>query len=267
MLGTGHMVMGSRARLILADGNRLFAGDSFAAANTRYQQVAEMVPDSAEGRTALVRQLRVSAARATNPAELRAVKIRVDRMAQTDAAGATFSEARPLQQLIQSVLAPGDSGEQLPFRSAELARDSLRAPQLAANLFLAFAQARPASLFAPKAMVAAAALSPERRDSLIAVLDSAYPTSPYTLALRGELSPAYAAAEDSLARALGVVLELPATAVVSLVSSPVPGPRGPLLDATGPERAEPGRIPGHPTVQGDDVPPRRDRGRPPPDRP
>src|SRR2546422_3931875 len=37
-----------------------------------------------------------------------------------------------------------------------------------------------------------------------AVLDSAYAGSPYTLALRGEPSPAFAAAEDSLARALGL---------------------------------------------------------------
>lgn len=267
MLGAGHMVTGSRARLVLADGNRLFAGDSFAAADARYQQVAVMVPDSAEGRTALVQQLRVSAARATNLAELRAVKARVDRVAQTGAAGAAFSEARPLQQLIQAVLAPGDSGEALPFRSAELARDSLRAPQLAAALFLAFAQAQPASLFTPKALIAAAALLPERRDSLMALLNSAYPTSPYTLALRGEISPAYAAAEDSLARALGVVLEHPGAVAVSLVSSPVPGPRGPLLDVVLPEPAEPRRFPGRPTVQGEDVPPRRDRGRPPPDRP
>lgn len=267
MLGTGHVVTGSRARLLLADGNRLFAVDSFAAANARYQQVAVMVPDSAEGGTALVRQLRVSAARATTLAELRAVKIRVDRMAQGGAAGAGLTEARAFQQLIQLVLAPGDSGEGLPFRSAELARDSLRAPLLAANLFLAFARARPASLFAPKALVAAAALSPERRDSLIAVLDFTYATSPYTLALRGQPSPGYAAAEDSLARALGDVLERPAAFVASLVSPPVPGPRGPPLDAAGPERAEPRRFPGRPTVQREDVPPRGDRGRPPPERP
>src|SRR5207247_1693094 len=83
-------------------------------------------------------------------------------------------------------------------------RDSLRATHLAAALFESFARAIPTSLFAPKAIVAALALEPGAADSLLPVLDSAYPASPYTLALHGENSPAYAAAEDSLAQMLGV---------------------------------------------------------------
>ena len=269
VLASGRVMTGSRARLLLADGNRLLAGDSVAAADARYQRVAAMVPDSSEGQTARVRQLRLRAARAVSLAELRAVKARVDRLAQAGTTGAALNEARALQQLIQFVAVPGDSGEELPFRSAELARDSLRAPQLAANLFLAFARDRPASLFAPKALVAAASLSPERRDSLIRVLHSTYATSPYTRALRGELSPAYAAAEDSLARALGVLLEHPTTLVISLVPPPVPGPRGPNLDPpSGSERAETRRVvPGRVPVRGEDVPARGDWGRPPPERP
>jgi len=164
------------------------------------------------------------------------------------------------------VIGSDDAGQEIPFRSAELARDSLRAPQLAEHLFLTFARERPASLFAPKALIAAGALSEQRRDSLIAVLESTYSTSPYTLALRGELSPAYAAAEDSLARALGVAVAAPSALVVSLVRAPVPGPRGPLLDADGPGRAEPSRLPGRRSVRGDDAP-RDDRRRPPSERP
>src|SRR5439155_512706 len=84
--------------------------------------------------------------------------------------------------------------------------DSLRATHLAAALFESFARATPTSLFAPKAIVAALALEPGAADSLLPVLDSAYPASPYTLALHGENSPAYAAAEDSLAQMLGGVV-------------------------------------------------------------
>ena len=254
VLAAGRIVTGSRARLLLADGGRLLAVDSLAAADARYGQVAAMVPDSSERQAAMVGRLRVSAAQVGSLAELRAVKARVDRLAQAGTAGAARNEVRGLQRLIQSVIPPGDPGEALPFRSAELARDSLRAPQLAVSLFLAFARARPASLFAPKALIGAAALSPERRDSLMGVLDSTYGGSPYTLALRGEPSPAYGAAEDSLGRALGLVLEQPSAFVASLVSPPVPGPRGPPLDAAGPERAEPPRPRGRLPVHGDDAP-------------
>jgi hypothetical protein len=269
LLGTGHVVTGSRARLLLADGNRLLAADMVVAADARYRQVAVMVPDSTEGQTARVRRLRVRAAQAESVADLLAVQTQADRLAQAGTTGAALNEVRALQQLIHSVVVPGDSAQELPFRSAELARDSLRAPQLAATLFLAFARDRPASLFAPKALVAAAALSAERRDSLIGVLHSTYDASPYTLALRGEPSPAYAAAEDSLARALGVSLAHPPVFASSLVSAPVPGPRGPDLDPpAAPERADPRRVvPGREPVHGEDVPPRGDWGRPPPDRP
>src|SRR6266704_3587078 len=85
----------------------------------------------------------------------------------------------------------------------------------------------PSSLFAPKALVAAAGLLPQSHDSLVALLSSRYPTSPYTLAVRGEASPAYAAAEDSLGRALGLELRSPPLAAAATVMPPVPGRRGP----------------------------------------
>jgi hypothetical protein len=91
------------------------------------------------------------------------------------------------------------------FRLAELARDSLQAPALAGNLFLE-AAADSASLFAPKALLAALPLVPERHDSIVGLLDSRYAVSPYTRAFRGEPSVAYAAAEDSLAREMGTPL-------------------------------------------------------------
>ena len=121
------------------------------------------------------------------------------------------------------------------FRAAEFARDSLGAPALAGSLFLELAARDTASLYAPKALIAAIALLPERRDSIVAELDARYATSPYTRAFHGEPSVAYAAAEDSLARALGVQI---ARSVVgpagagggSRVDLPVPGPRGPHLE-------------------------------------
>ena len=116
------------------------------------------------------------------------------------------------------------------FRAAEIARDSLHAPALAAELFLD-AASDTASIYAPKALIAALALLPARHDSLAAILDSRYPTSPYTRVFHGEPSIAYAAAEDSLARDLGVQgTRNPAISGSVLFDAPVPGPRGPRLD-------------------------------------
>ena len=81
--------------------------------------------------------------------------------------------------------------------------------------------------------IAALVVLPERRDSLVALLDSRYAASPYTRVFRGEPSVAYAAAEDSLARELGVPgVGARSTAVSGgvLFDAPVPGPRGPRFD-------------------------------------
>jgi hypothetical protein len=114
------------------------------------------------------------------------------------------------------------------FRSAELARDSLNAPILAGQLFLDAAAADTGSVYAPKALVAALAVLPDRRDSIAALLDARYAASPYTRVFHGEPSVAYAAAEDSLARALGVAVARGATVLLGpRTELPVPGPRGP----------------------------------------
>ncbi len=153
------------------------------------------------------------------------------RYAQVERVVPDSVEGQRARLLLVRVLVPDSSGDAALFRAAELARDSLGSAPLAGRLFLRIVTLAPSSLFAPKALVAAAGLLPESHDSLLALLSSAYPTSPYTLAVRGQASPAYAAAEDSLARALGVELHRPALAVSATVRPPVPGRRGPTLDA------------------------------------
>jgi hypothetical protein len=125
------------------------------------------------------------------------------------------------------------------FRAAEIVRDSLHAPALAGQLFLEAAAADSTSLYAPKALIAALVVLPDRRDSLAALLDSRYAASPYTRVFHGEPSVAYAAAEDSLARELGVPgggTGARSTAVPTgvLFDAPVPGRRGPRLDGPSP---------------------------------
>ena len=210
--------------LLIADGDRrLVRGDLDGAAG-RYRQAAAM-PAGDDG-VARVRGQRVLAARAATRDDLGPVVAEL-----THIVGAGAADARTLRDLVSRVAAiPESPGA--GFRLAELARDSLGAPRLAGQLFLDLATSDTGSIFAPKALVAALPLLPERHDSIIDVLDRVYTESPYTRALRGDASPAFAAAEDSLARELGVEIArgTPVGAARSRPGDVLTGPRGPWLD-------------------------------------
>jgi hypothetical protein len=237
-----RLPIGGRARLLLADGDRLRAAGALDSAAGRYATVVGLVPDSVEGGRARVRGLQLRALTADRVEDLAATRAELDRLQQ--AGGLAAQDARGLSQLIARVGAPGETDVDR-FRSAELARDSLGAPRLAARLYLDFARQHPASLFAPKALVAALQLDSLVIDSLLTVLDAAYATSPYTRALHGDPGPAFAAAEDSLALALGLQ-RIEVRALGSRIAPPVPGPRGPALEPEFP--VEP-LIPGRPATR------------------
>jgi hypothetical protein len=220
---------GARGRLLLADGARWFAAGELDSAAARFTAVAALVPDSVEGVRARVLLLRVRGARADSLPDVAAVRGDLGHLSQSAAASMARSEVRAFDDVLRAVLVERDS-EATEFRAAEYARDSLRAPRLAGRLFVMFARGHDASLFAPKALVAALPYSGEGRDSILGTLDSTYGASPYTLALRGELSPAFQAAEDSLASALGLAPVDAAVAWTGRIGLPAAGPRGPLLD-------------------------------------
>jgi hypothetical protein len=94
-------------------------------------------------------------------------------------------------------------------------------------------------VFAPKAIVAAMTLLPAERDSLGAILDERYAASPYAQALRGQGMAAFIAAEDSLARALGVAIAVEARPAAPRVLAPAPGPRTVWLEPPMPTAADP----------------------------
>lgn len=177
----------------------------------------------ARGR-ALVMQQRVLIGRAGSPDDLKPIVAELTRLLHVEHG---TDEATHLLELLSQVIAAPETRTGR-FHAAELARDSLQAPALAGRLFLAAAANDSASLYAPKALIAALVLRPDSRDSIIAVLDTRYPTSPYTRAFHGEPSAAYAAAEDSLAREFGIAtarsLAVPAA---ELFGAPSPGPKGP----------------------------------------
>ena len=177
---------------------------------------------------ALVAQQRTLVMRATQRTDLQPIAAELNRLHTVNGT----EDAGHLLELITQVQAasetPGAS-----FHTAELARDSLQAIALAGQLFLETAARDTGSLFAPKALIAALTLLPERRDSIMALLDSRYAGSPYTRAFHGDASLAYAAAEDSLAREMGmrVVRSTPVPPAPRLdVPPPIPGRRGPPVD-------------------------------------
>jgi hypothetical protein len=244
------MPTGARARLLLADGDRLQAAGLTGEAGGRYRTAAGVAGDSVEGGIGRVRLLRLRAVTVTDSAAL-GILIGEARGLERSAVGAPATDAaRAAARVLRLVAGPHETVA-AEFQSAEIARDSLGAAPLAARLFLDIARRHPESLFAPKALLAALALDPPGRDSILRTLESTYAASPYTLAFRGAPSPAYAAAEDSLARALGVVAG-PSASATRAAPAPVPGPRGPMLE-------EPVRP--VPPPRGET--PRRDRARPP----
>jgi tetratricopeptide (TPR) repeat protein len=230
LLAHARLTPGERGRLLLADAMRLRSAGHFEKAGDRYRAVSALVSDSVEGATAAVHLLRIQAAQATDTAALRAVLQTVQSRRSRDGRGSEGE--RLLTQLLREIIGPHGHVFRA-FRAAELARDSLGARELAARLFLDLARERPASVFAPKALVAALGLGVSASDSILGVLRGAYAQSPYTKALAGEHSPAFAVLEDSLARALGMDLVLSLSPALP-GSAPRPGRRGPWLDEAPP---------------------------------
>jgi len=237
-----HIPFQEQAQLLIADANRQFAAGDYEAATAGYRRALAVAPaaTSEAGLAALGIQ-RVLLTGARNRSDVKAIETELARMSLEPGA----VEAKHVLDLVrQATLTPETHAA--GFRAAELARDSLAAPVLAGTLFLEVADRDTTSLYAPKALVAAMPLLPERHDSLVALLNTRYAMSPYTRAFYGEPSVAYAAAEDSLARELGV--QIARTAVVFAgprTDLPVPGPRGPHLEDVEAARASARPRPGN----------------------
>jgi len=99
---------------------------------------------------------------------------------------------------VDSVPAGAPQGDLATFVLAETVRDSLPAPRIAAQLFALVPASWPTSPYAPKALLALAALLPQQADSLRIVLESSYTGSPYLALVAGDVTPAALALEDSL---------------------------------------------------------------------
>jgi len=227
LLHKTRMPFAEQARLLIADGDRYLTLGDPAPAQNRYLRAITVAPaGTTEAGTARARLQQLLVVGARQRGDLAPVITELTLLSREEGGNAA---AKSLLDLVtQAATTPETPGAR--FRVAELARDSLQAPGLAGQLFLDIAAADTASLYAPKALVAALPLLPDRRDSITSVLETRYAASPYTRAFHGEPSVAYVAAEDSLARELGVAVARAGPSMSPRFDAPVPGPRGPTLD-------------------------------------
>jgi hypothetical protein len=190
---------GARARLLVADGDRWQRAGQAERALDRFAAVGRSVPDSTEGRVARVHLAIQSIRDARSTEDIHSL---LDSLRAATHAGGTSLQlgARFLAVLTQARDALTESGTPLQvFLVAEQMRDSLAAAGLATAVFREVERRYPESVLAPKALLALAVLNPDEADSLIARMETEYPESVYTLALRGEAGERYRAVEDSLA--------------------------------------------------------------------
>jgi hypothetical protein len=187
---------------LVEDGLRLVSVDSVRAAQ-RLREAATIGAGTEPGDRAALRLIRLDLTRVRDSPQLTPVAAALQQMAGRD--GAVAGEASQLRLAVQRVQGAADSispavaqGDLRLFLTAELARDSLAAPALAAALFRRIAEGWPDSPYAPKALLAGQQLDPLWGDSARSVLVERYGASPYLAFLRGEAAEGYRQLEDSL---------------------------------------------------------------------
>ncbi len=196
---------GERARLRLDDGQRHLAGGDLTAAAADFDAARRLAPDSLDGHDAraLLAIIRIRTSISADSVDALQQELSRAKNQVSPDIEAEVDQALDAMTVLRRAMSDTSAHATLTlFRTTEIVRDSIRAGRLAADLFLWLARNRPASLLAPKALLATAALRPAIADSVATVLDTRYPTSVYTLALHGKGSQRYTAVEDSLAREL-----------------------------------------------------------------
>jgi hypothetical protein len=191
-----------RARWLLEDAERLAPTDS-ARATRRLQQSVQSGSGTMNGRRARLRLMRRSLAQVRSLEELGPVSDSLRALGEST--GEANEEAIPLRTTLERVRAVADStdvaapqGDLRLFLAAEIVRDSLGAPVLAAALFRRIVEGSPSSAYAPKALLAAQQLDSTGADTARALLSERYAASPYAALIRGEEAPGYQLLEDSL---------------------------------------------------------------------
>lgn len=204
LIASGRFPVDSVALWLGDDGARWMPRDT-ARALSRLEQAYEAAPARPAGLEALLAMLRTRVAAADDPSILDTVSDRLsDLPGSTGTAsyrGRAFGElATDLHGRIDSLVPGAPQGDLRGFLLGEALRDSLGAPRLAAGVWRRVLAERPASVYAPKLLLAVASVGGASADSVHALLDSAYASNPYVHALQGVPDDGFRLLEDSLAR-------------------------------------------------------------------
>lgn len=180
--------------------------------------------DTLVDREAAARLALLAMARVATLAEAGAALERARSDARNDARFQGLAESLVLARILER---RSDLNGASLFLAAEVARDSLRAPQLAARLFTRIAETAPRALLAPRALIAAALLEPDSADAYRAKVRERYASSPYALLLKGADpadSPAYGQADVLLSVAWADALRAFGDSLQKLhPPAPIPG--------------------------------------------
>jgi hypothetical protein len=172
-----------------------------AASERRFQALVTLPASRAvnEGR------LRIAEYRVAQATSMAGLRSALEALGALGAGGLAASRIAELQRIGGQMVAEEDSlvpgkgtGDLTLFALAEVARDSLRAPVLAASLWQRLEQGWPASPYLPKAMIARMTIVADSAEALRGRL-LAIAGSPYLAYARGESDPRFALLEDSLA--------------------------------------------------------------------
>jgi hypothetical protein len=173
------------------------AGDTAAAVATALRAADGL--GGAAGDHARVRAARWRLRGAAAPHDLADVRTLLLPAVASGEAQSLLEQLRVLDALLD---AAGEDGDPLAlFAAGEIARDALDAPALARSIFLDYAARAPDAVWAPKALLAAAALG--GADDAIGAALARLPGNVYVAAVAGRVDEtAFVAAEDALARSL-----------------------------------------------------------------
>ena len=190
-----------RARWLLNDARRHLEADP----DRALQRLAEAElrgPDTEAGVEARELRLRVAIARLRSADSLGPMLDALTRPTGDVMIAAPAEGLRGTADLVRRTV---DSARSRPanadlmlFLAGELARDSLRAPRLTADIMRRLVREWPESPYAPKALLVLMALDPAGADSTREDLETLYGASPYVAVLQGISDTTYQALEDSL---------------------------------------------------------------------
>jgi tetratricopeptide (TPR) repeat protein len=193
LTASGRGTRAERAALLIAAGTWAERGGRVERARARYELALELANDTTTAASATVR---LSLLEIRGAPTLDAARSRIDRAKGRLADAPEIQRADSAVRLASRLVEMADSTGARLFLAAEVARDRVESPSLARTLFLRAAREHPTSSLAPKALLAAAALTPDSAGTWRQLVRTRYAASPYAQALEGSTVPPAALERD-----------------------------------------------------------------------